>query len=212
MFTFNARSKDPNRRRNSLRAKALTIFCCLCQFSPIGGAAGIGLAIGTRFAQSGACVTIADLQKKSCTRIAASLVSKGYKAGFTSRNVTNFDSIVAAFKDAITFPPFKSLDLVAVVAGLMGEQGHLVDQVIRSLTWTEGTGWSEPTKPRRPATDVNLLDIYDCAALYYMASSSEAAENVREEAHPHSIKSLIFVSFTAAYIDSAFADYQVSKC
>ncbi|MCJ1360454.1 MAG: hypothetical protein MMC33_010459 [Icmadophila ericetorum] len=179
----------------------------------IGGASGIGLAIATRFAQSSAYVTIADIQKESGMRIAANLVSEGYKVGFTYCNVTDFDSIVAAFKDAAAFSPSKSLDVVALVAGVIGEQEGLVDQVIRSRTRTEDTYWIEPTKPRHPAIDVNLLGIYDCAyvALHYMASNSESAGSVREGAHPHSTKSLILVSSTAAYIDSPFADYQVSK-
>lgn len=104
---------------------------------------------------------------------------------------------------------------MALVAGVMGEQGSLVDQVLNSRTWSEDSGWSEPLKPRHPATDINLLGVYDCAyvALHYMASSSEPTNGSQKEAGRKETKSLMLVSSTAAYTDSPmFPDYQVSKC
>lgn len=102
-----------------------------------------------------------------------------------------------------------SLDIVALVAGVMGTKGSLVDQIMAARQAAGNKEVDAPPKPCHPAIDANLLGIYDAtyAALYYMSLNSPQGRDFGEK------RSLILVSSTAAYTDAtSFPDYQVSKC
>ena len=135
---------------------------------------------------------------------------------FAHCDVTDFKSAVEAFKIAVASSPSKTLDIAALIAGVVGEGGSLVDQVVKAQA-DSGAGRGEPPKPRHPAVDVNLLGVYDCAylALYYMSLKSEVTGEgaVQEKGDGAKTKSLILISSTAAYTDiPMFSDYQASKC
>ncbi|ETI23613.1 hypothetical protein G647_05415 [Cladophialophora carrionii CBS 160.54] len=149
----------------------------------IGGASGLGLAIVERFAHGGAHVTIADVDTEGGSPIVAELESKGLSATLVRCDVTDHASSVEAFEHAIRTSPSKSVDVAALVAGVIGEPGSLVDMVIKGQREEERV---TPPQLRHPALDVNLLGIYNSA---YLALCS-----------------------TVAYTDVGnFADYHTSK-
>lgn len=193
-------------------------------YASLGGASGIGLAIVTRFARVGARVTIADLYSSAGKSIAADLTSQGYSVTFASCDVTEYSSCVAAFKHAMDFSPTKSLNAVALMAGVVGEPSSLVEQVLDARNNSAGSQRGErelePPRPCHRALDVNLLGVYDCAylALWYM-SLDEKKEAKKDGEGPGvckekgGTKSLILISSTVAYTDvPQFADYHTSKC
>ncbi|OCT50599.1 5'-hydroxyaverantin dehydrogenase [Cladophialophora carrionii] len=180
----------------------------------IGGASGLGLAIVKRFAHAGAHVTIADVDTEGGSRIVAELESKGLSATLVRCDVTDHASSVEAFEHAIRTSPSKSVDVAALVAGVIGEPGSLVDMVIKGQRKEHVT----PPQLRHPALDVNLLGIYNSAylALWYMnldrtATGSNVGPGVSHGSQFS--KSLILISSTVAYTDVGnFADYHTSKC
>lgn len=155
-------------------------------------------------------------------------------------DVTDYASCDAAFCHAIDVSPTKSLDIVALIAGVVGEPGSLVDQVLDARRKMEESAsrspniWMEltrPPRPRHPGMDVNLLGVYDCAylALWYMslgrkaevqkgkgkgnASDGQGKDVKSSGSSKEKTKSLILISSTVAYSDvPAFADYHTSKC
>ncbi|KIW75947.1 hypothetical protein Z517_10692 [Fonsecaea pedrosoi CBS 271.37] len=161
-----------------------------------------------RFAHAGAHITIADLNIEDGTSAVADLQVQGLSAMFVRCDVTDHVSSVKAFDHALQKSPNGTIDVTALIAGVMGEPGSLVDKVLdakskRCLT---------PPELRHSALDVNLLGMYKCAylALWYMTVEPRQPRE-QLEAEKFS-KSLIFVSSTVAYTDVGnFADYHASK-
>lgn len=167
-----------------------------------------------RFARAGAHVTVADLDIEGGCRIVGDLQQKGLSATFVPCDVTDHESSKQAFEHAIQWSPSKSIDVTALIAGVIGEAGSFVDKVVKGME----EKLAAPPPLRHPALDVNLLGIYNCAylAVWYMSigakiySQVEGSGPVKGE---KSSKSLIFVSSTVAYGDVAqFMDYHASKC
>src|ERR1700744_2830321 len=124
-----------------------------------GGASGLGLAIVKRFAQAGAHVTVLDLNANNGNRIATALQTTGLSVSFVRCDITNHSSCVEAFKHAIEVSPTKTIDVVALMAGVIGEPGSFVDKITKG----QQDGHRQPPKLRRPGLDVNLVGIYNCA-------------------------------------------------
>ena len=162
-----------------------------------GGASGLGLATTTRFAAYGAYVTIADVQDKLGEEVVAKLTAEGQKVSYVHCDITNWESSMAAFKHAIDFSPSKTLDIVALYAGVGGKQRNLVEHT------KSGDPNSDPVAPTHLAIDVNLLGSYysTSLALHYLQTSEEETMQ----------KSLILVASLAGYMDYPNTDYTASK-
>ncbi|KAG9769807.1 hypothetical protein KCU88_g6779, partial [Aureobasidium melanogenum] len=192
----------------------------------LGGSSGIGLAMTKRFAHAGAFVTIADIATEQGTLAASDLTSQGCSVNFVRCDVKDFDSCVAAFNAALCFCPTGSLDVVALIAGVAGEPGSLVDQVIHGQAGTrsEGCQDKDPVRPAHSGIDVNLTAVYECTylALWYLSLKKDGKDKQGTEHSEEKIagtsktkegtKSLILISSTVAYTDvPLFSDYQTSK-
>lgn len=149
----------------SLKAKSALIT---------GGASGIGLATARAWAAAGVYVTIADIQPvEAGAKLAAELSSAGGHVNYAWCDVTDWDSQIAAFKSAITFPPSQTLDIVATFAGTAFAPQNEVDQVLAA---------GEPSldiNPKRPDTrniEINLTGVYYSSwlALYYFRLKPKA--------------------------------------
>ncbi len=150
-----------------------------------GGASGLGLHAARFFSESGAYVTIADVQDGSQT--ATDLTNAGHKTQYIHCDVTNWDSQVKAFQSALKFSPTKTLDLVASYAGV-DKGGHLVDYVSASEASLEG---APPPAPSITAIDVNLkgshLHRNPCAPLLPTETSKQHTRPVIFQVPRHSL-------------------------
>jgi NAD(P)-dependent dehydrogenase (short-subunit alcohol dehydrogenase family) len=167
-----------------------------------GGASGLGLAIVKRFAKAKAHIAILDINAEAGSRTADDLLNEGCSVTFVPCDITDQDNCNAAFKKAIGQSPNLSIDIVALVAGVIGEPGSLVDKI----TDARKEGHTEPPDLRHSAIDVNFIAIYNSAylALWYMSLNTKSGKEAK--------KSLIFVSSTIAYVDGPlFVDYATSK-
>jgi 5'-hydroxyaverantin dehydrogenase len=153
-----------------------------------GGASGLGLATIHAFAPIGAYITIAT-NIPTPNDILSSLQASGAHVQEVICDVSDWDSIHATFKKALSFSPTGTLDVVAMFAGI-DKQGNLADQ-IQALGVDD-----EPKCPSTVEIDVNLK-----GTLY---TASLALHHFRRHAGkvaPPRDKSLIFVSSLAGYID-----------
>ena len=170
-----------------------------------GGASGLGLAAARSFAAAGAYVTIADIQSASDVgdKIAQELTDQGHHVTYTYCDVTDWASQIAAFKAAITFAPHRTLDVVALFAGIGTDAGNLVDFVQAHEASLE----DDPAKPSVRNVEINLTGVYYSTylALNYFRlkpQTQEQAAHANGGASASSpTKSLIFVSSLAGYID-----------
>ncbi|KIX98233.1 uncharacterized protein Z520_06313 [Fonsecaea multimorphosa CBS 102226] len=184
---------------SSLRGRSVMI---------LGGASGLGLAMAKRFAHAGAHITIADLNVTGGTRAVKDLQAQGLSATFVGCDTADHYSSRLAFDHALQTSPNNSIDVTALVAGVIGETGSLVDKVLDSYRKKH----LAPPELYHSALDVNLLGVYQCAylALWYMKIEQHGSGGqAKDEGFS---KSLIFVSSTVAYTDVGnFADYHASK-
>lgn len=190
-----------------------------------GGASGIGLATARAWAAAGVYVTIADIQLlETGQQLAAELSSAGGHVNYTWCDVTDWDSQVAAFKNAIAFSPSQTLDIVATFAGTAFAPGNQVDHVIAA---GEPSLAIDPKSPNTRNIEVNLTGVYYTSwlALHYfrlkpraVADGADAATNGTKDgadfvdASATIDKSLILVASIGAYMDSPKAStYPASK-
>ncbi|KAL4935184.1 hypothetical protein BDV06DRAFT_229061 [Aspergillus oleicola] len=177
---------------NSSNLKGLSILLT-------GGASGLGLSTATFLAQSGAIVTITDIQDGSA--IAADLTAQGHIVQYVHCDITNWESQVSAFKAALEFSPNKTLDAVAAFAGV-DNTGHLVDFIAANDVSLNGP---PPPIPDLTPIEVNLKGTFYTAALalHYLRLPSPSS--------PKS-KSLTIVTSLAGYIDDTHSTcYTASK-
>lgn len=109
-------------------------------------------------------------------------------------DVTSYDSLLAAFKSAISFSPQKTLDIVIPFAGLMG------DPMFSLLADAPST--KDPVAPSVLTLDVNLKGVYYTThlALHYFRQEPEKEKNI------------IFISSLLAYMTPpGCLDYASSK-
>jgi 5'-hydroxyaverantin dehydrogenase len=163
-----------------------------------GGASGLGLATARSFAAAGAYVTIADLQEVG-EKIAQELTSHGYHARYAHCDVASWESQIKAFKAAITFSPDKTLDVVAMFAGVTANQGNVVDHVQAQ----EASLDRDPPEPGVEAIDINLTGVIYSTylAFNYFRLKPQHQAHVGDSSESSPSKSLIFVSSLAGFID-----------
>jgi 2-hydroxycyclohexanecarboxyl-CoA dehydrogenase len=80
-----------------------------------GAASGIGLATAHAFAEAGAHVVLADINKEKGEAAAAEISGQGLKATFVQLDVTDDASIEACKKEVLDIQP--QLDILAHIAG-----------------------------------------------------------------------------------------------
>ncbi|EKG15850.1 hypothetical protein MPH_06938 [Macrophomina phaseolina MS6] len=177
-----------------------------------GGASGLGLAIGTAYAEKGAYVTLVDINEEDGKRHAAGLQAKGLKVQFITTDVRSWEAQVAAFKAAIKFHPRRTLDIVVGGAGTFSEMFLQPDEpAITSLD-------VDPPKPPTDAWDVNAIGLAftaKLAQLYFEMPASASATEEEGEGAPSQQgqpKSLLLIASLAAYFDiPLMAAYTSSK-
>lgn len=157
-----------------------------------GGSSGLGLHATTFFANSGAYVTIADVQDGSST--AKDLCAQGRKAQFIHCDVSSWESQIKAFQAALSFSPTKTLDAVAAYAGV-DDSSHLVDYINTTAVSIDGP---PPLPPSVKPIEVNTKGTFYTAALalHYFRLRPQGTS-----ADLSTLKSLTIVSSLAGYID-----------
>ncbi|KAJ9660481.1 hypothetical protein H2201_006903 [Coniosporium apollinis] len=183
-----------------------------------GGASGIGLATARAWAAAGAYVTIADIQAiENGEKIAQELNDQGGHVKYVYCDVTSWESQIQAFKTAIMFAPYHTLDIVATFAGTAFMPGNQVDHVLAA---GEPTLEKDPNPPNIKNFEVNLIGLYYSSwlALYYFrlkpsgAALNGSANGTANGAGSRVTKSLILVSSIGGYMDSPKAStYPASK-
>jgi len=167
-----------------------------------GGASGLGLATVRAVAAVGAYVTIAT-NIPTHTNTLRSLQTSGFHVQEVLCDVSDWNSLLGAFKAALAFSPTGTLDVVAIFAAV--DRGtHLVDQI--AATDMD----ADPTPPRTAELDVNLKGaLYTTAlALHYFRLPSKGGKDSPQGED----KSLIFISSLAGYIDDTHNSvYTTSK-
>lgn len=168
-----------------------------------GGASGLGLATAREFAAAGAYVTIADIQPVEAGEgIVQELTNQNYQVTYAYCDVTNWESQIKAFKTGIMFAPQRTLDVVAMFAGIGNEAGNVVEHVQANEASLE----QDPAQPSIRPLDINLTGVYFSTylALNYFRlkpQSQEQAPHTNVDSGGLQTKSLIFVSSLAGYID-----------
>ena len=112
-----------------------------------GGAAGIGKATATLFAQEGAKVVVWDLDEIRGNEIVNELTSKGLTACFAKVNTANYSEIEKAAKDV--FDKFDSIDI------LINNAGITRDSTLKKMTPEQ---WQQ-------VIDVNLTGVFYCTKI-----------------------------------------------
>lgn len=185
-----------------------------------GGASGIGLATVQHWAAAGALVTIADLRTEEKGSALAQDISDetGGSVNYVRCDVTDWDSQINAFRNAVTFGAKDELDIVATFAGTAFAAENVVDQVLQA---GEPSLDSKLAPPDVRNIDINLKGVYYSTwlALYYMrmkpnsqdpATTASIRSQIDAAIPPE--KSLVMVSSIAGYFDSPkTATYPASK-
>ncbi|KAF2430814.1 NAD(P)-binding protein [Tothia fuscella] len=161
-----------------------------------GGVSGLGAGFAEELARNGCCVTCADVNQELGKRFRGELEGKGWKINFVPADVTDYPSLLSAFKSARDFSPTKSIDIVIPCAGLMGQPliAHLPDP----------TSSDDPPPPPTAVMDVNLKGVYYTTylALHYFRTHPSAT----------STKQLVFLCSSLAYVEAPLViDYVSSK-
>jgi len=160
----------------------------------MGGASGLGRETAILLANNRSYVTIADIQSREQT--VEELKSNGHNAQYVQCDVTSWDSQVKAFQSALAFSQNKTLDIVAIFAGI-DSQGHLIDHATSISSSIDGLN------PRIREIQVNLI-----GALYTATLGLHYSKLGSQETR----KSLIIVSCLAGYLDDTHNSiYTTSK-
>lgn len=112
-----------------------------------GGAAGIGKATATLFAQEGAKVVIWDLDEQRGNELANDLISQKYTAVFNKVNSANYQEIEIASKSV--FDKFGSIDI------LINNAGITRDSSLKKMTPEQ---WQQ-------VIDINLTGVFYCTKI-----------------------------------------------
>lgn len=126
-----------------------------------GGASGFGAGFVRHWAKNGATVIIGDINVQKgdalCRDINTRLVGAG-KAHFVHCDVTDWQSQVNLFKEAVRLSPHGGIDTVVANAGIAGKD-----------ILQEGTNFDapEPPRPSLKMIDVNIMGVMYTTHLAY---------------------------------------------
>ncbi|KAL9621855.1 MAG: hypothetical protein Q9160_003676 [Pyrenula sp. 1 TL-2023] len=171
-----------------------------------GGATGLGLATVRTLSAAGAYITIATNIPIEASTL-HSLQESNPHIQAVLCDVSNWDSLLKAFKAALAFSPTGTLDIVAMFAAVDIIGMNLVDEV----TATDVN--AEPVPPRTTEIDINLKGtLYTTAlALHYFRVPPRTGTPT-PQTEDSLKKSLIFVASLAGYIDDTHNSiYTASK-
>ena len=176
-----------------------------------GGASGLGLATTRAFAAAGAYITIADIQSAEDVgkKLIEEFSSQGHHVTFAHCDTTDYTSQVGAFKHAVKFAPTKTLDIVALFAGVTAEHGSIMDHLVNVTPSLD----KDPPPPQIRSINTNLLGVYYSAYLalnYFRLPSISSQSDSTTSSLPN--KQLLFINSLAGYIDFPnHTTYNVSK-
>ncbi|KAF2125712.1 NAD(P)-binding protein [Dothidotthia symphoricarpi CBS 119687] len=146
-----------------------------------GGASGFGAGFVQHWAKHGATVIIGDIDIKKgdalCREVNRELTGNN-KAHFVHCDVTNWQSQVNLFKEAVRLSPHGGLDCVVANAGIAGpdvmQEGHKLDA-------------AEPPPPNFKIVDVNLTGVlYTTHLAYFWLPKNPGSKACNIDAKPSS--------------------------
>ncbi|KAL5115351.1 hypothetical protein ACEQ8H_006727 [Pleosporales sp. CAS-2024a] len=165
-----------------------------------GGASGIGLACAKKLAESGALLTLSDLNEVSGQAAVQELSSAGHAVQFVQCDVRSYTSLVGLFKRAISFGGGK-IDVVIPNAGVIAE-GNLFDIASETMPSLDGP---PPPEPGYVGCDINLHAVYNTCylAMHYFRLPRET----------NGYKpSIVLISSVAGYVGyPSSSTYSMSK-
>lgn len=118
-----------------------------------GGASGFGAGFAQKWAAHGATVIIGDINTSLAETLVARIRSDTGRADaafFVHCNVTDWDSQVAFFKEAVRLSPHGGIDCVVANAGIAG-QDHFEEP--------KALDADAPPKPNLKTVEVNLIGV-----------------------------------------------------
>ncbi|GME38687.1 Short-chain dehydrogenase/reductase SDR [Neofusicoccum parvum] len=128
-----------------------------------GGASGFGAGFARRWAAAGASVVIGDVNSQNGEKLVHDLREQlgNPNVHFVRCDVTDWDSQVRFFKEAIKLSPHGGIDTVVANAGIAKED---------CLAKPGDLGIDEPPRPDFQITDVNLYGVLYTVhlAMYYL--------------------------------------------
>lgn len=162
-----------------------------------GGASGFGAGFLKRWAKAGANVIIGDVNVQKGDEIIRSLSKEtgNRNLHFVQCDVTNWQSQVSFFKEAIRLSPHGGIDTVVANAGIVGHE---------KLEQPLGLDVANPPPPNLSVINVNLIGVLYTAhlALYYLPRNpgSNSANAKCEPADVHRDRHLLLIGSYASFI------------
>lgn len=164
-----------------------------------GGASGFGAGFLKRWAKAGANVIIGDVNVQKGDEIIRSLSKEtGNKnLHFVHCNVTDWQSQVNFFKEALRLSPHGGIDTVVANAGIAQQRKPVLEQ-------PQGLDVANPPPPNLDIINVNLIGVLYTAhlALYYLPRNpgSDSANAKCDPAKVHRDRHLLLIGSVAGFM------------
>lgn len=164
-----------------------------------GGASGFGVGFLKRWAKAGANVIIGDVNVRKGDEIIRSLSKEtGNKnLHFVHCDVTDWQSQVSFFKEAIRLSPHGGIDTVVANAGIAEHTKPILEQPL-------GLDVANPAPPNLNIINVNLIGVLYTAhlALYYLPRNpgSNSANAKCDPAKRHRDRHLLLIGSIAGFM------------
>lgn len=162
-----------------------------------GGASGFGAGFLERWAVAGAVIVIGDINVQKGDQLVRKLRKEtgNDNLHFVHCNVTEWQSQVNLFREAIKLSPHGGIDTVVANAGI-GAGGP--------FEMPEGLDAINPPPPDLSVLDVNLTGVVYTShlALYYLKRNpnSDPADPKCDPAHTHRDRHLLLISSVAGFV------------
>ncbi|MCJ1469886.1 hypothetical protein MMC07_008530 [Pseudocyphellaria aurata] len=176
-----------------------------------GGASGFGAAFLKRWAIAGANVIIGDINVQAGDQLIRSLKKETANPNlhFVHCDVTDWQSQVNFFKEAVKLSPHGGIDTVVANAGIAGGKGVPLER-------PEGLDAGNPPPPDLSMLNVNLIGVVYTAhlALYWLQRNPESvpANPKCDPVQTHRDRHLLLIASIAAFIPiPGLALYGASK-
>jgi NAD(P)-dependent dehydrogenase (short-subunit alcohol dehydrogenase family) len=144
-----------------------------------GGASGIGEALGHELAKSGANIIIGDINEKRGAEVVARLrTSSNGQHHYVRLDVTDWESQVIGFREAVRLSPHGGLDIVVAGAGINTPN----DNTVFEITPPKIDGEMIP-----PALSLKILKV-DLEGVLYTATLALSCLSKNPGSHPCAIR------------------------